>query len=126
MRVLLAAEKRQAQVEAALEQKAAEAVLSSSGDGKPHLPVAPVYARAVATGSTERDEAFQVIAHILAPDCKLVSKACAIEVWHIHFTRWIACCDNLPCTPCSNACDPLGYNIGNLNGRTATAVISDL
>lgn len=75
-----AAAKRQALVEADLEQKAAEAVLAASGDGRPHLPVAPVYARAVTTGNAERDEAFQVIAHMLAPDNKLVSKARAIEV----------------------------------------------
>lgn len=67
-------------MEADLEQKAAEAVLAASADARPHLPVAPVYARAVTTGSAERDEAFQMIAHMLAPDIGLVSKACAIEV----------------------------------------------
>lgn len=67
-------------VEADLEHKAAKAVLAGSGDSSSQMPLPPLYARAVATGSAERDEACQIIAHMLAPDCKLLGKACAIEV----------------------------------------------
>eukprot|EP00892_Ulva_mutabilis_P004387 jgi/Ulvmu1/231/UM001_0235.1 len=74
-----AAQQRQAAVEADLERKAAEAVLAGSGDSCTQSPIPPVYARAVATGNAERDEACQIIAHMLAPDYKLLSKACAIE-----------------------------------------------
>lgn len=75
-----AAKRRQADVEADLEQKAAENELVASPNSKPRLPVADVYAQPLATGNQERDEAFQVIAHLLAPDSRLVSKAGAIEV----------------------------------------------